>query len=199
MTTATTQRKAGDTSTPATEPKTVNGINVDGLMQTLKAVKQLPELGAFQFRASNRWLGAAHNRSTIQSFYGAGKEDDQRTRPYVMDCDEPPVLMGKDEGANPVEYLLNALAGCMTTTMVMHAASRGVNIESIESKLDGDIDIRGFTGLDPNVTKGYEKIRVTFKVKSDATPEQLKELARMSPVFNTIHNPTPIEINVQMA
>lgn len=189
------------TTAPSTnEPTdTLNGIDVTALTQTLDAIRNKPSLGAFQFRATNRWIDGAHNRSQIKSFYGAGKEDDQRTEPYIMDCDEPPVLMGRDQGANPVEYILNAMAGCMTTTMVMHAAARGVRIDSIESKLDGDIDIRGFTGLDPNVTKGYEKIRVTFRVKSDATPEQLAELARMSPVFNTVNNPTPIEINVQMA
>lgn len=187
-----------NTHKPSTQ-ETTNGIDVAALMQTLGAIKAQPGLGQFQFRATNRWLGGAHNRSQVQSFYGAGQEDDKRTEPFVMDCDEPPVLMGEDRGANPVEYVLNALAGCVTTTMVMHAASRGIDIESIESSLEGDIDIRGFTGLDPNVTKGYEKVRVTFRIKSDASAEQLAELARMSPVYNTVVNPTPVEIAIEKA
>jgi len=181
----------------ATQTKeTVNGVNMSELLKTVGAIKDQPDLGRFQFRAANQWLGAAHNRTTIQSFYGAGQEDTSRTHPYVFDCDEPPVLLGKDEGANPVEHLLNALAGCMTTTMVMHSASRGVEIEAVESKLEGDIDVRGFLGLNERVPRGYEKIRVTFKVNTDADAEQLKKLAEMSPVYNTISKPTPIEIEI---
>lgn len=174
-----------------------NGVDVTGLMKTVGAIREQPELGRFQFRAENEWLGAAHNRTTIKGFYGAGREDDSRSTPYVMDCDEPPVLMGKDEGANPVEHLLNALAGCMTTTMVMHSASRGVEIESVESRLEGDIDVRGFLGLSNRVPKGYEKIRVKFRVRSDADAQKLKELAEMSPVFNTVTRPTPVEIEIE--
>lgn len=174
----------------------VNGVEVGKVMRTVDALKQDASLGRFQFRAANQWLGGARNRSTIQGFYGAGKEDDTRTEPYVFDCDEPDILAGTDRGANPVEYLLNALAGCMTTTMVMHSASRGVEIESVESKLEGDIDVRGFLGLDDRVPKGYEGIRVTFRVKSDADAAMLKKLAEMSPVYNTITRPTPVRIEI---
>src|SRR5690606_41154715 len=105
-------------------PATVrNGVNVTALFDTIQAVKADPSIGRFQFRARNEWLGGAHTRSTIQEFYGAGKEDDARTEPFVLDCDEPPVLLGEDNGANPVEHVLNALAGCLTTTMVYHAAA----------------------------------------------------------------------------
>ncbi len=181
----------------STTPTTVNGVNVSDLMATIGAIQQDPDLAHFEFRTKNRWLGGTHNRSTIQSFYGAGEEDATRTEPYVFDNDEPPVLAGRDQGANPVEYLLHALAGCVTTTMVAHAASRGLEIESVESALDGDIDVRGFLGLSGQVPKGYQQIRVKFRVKTDADVEKLKEFAAMSPVFNTVVNPTPVTIEIE--
>ena len=173
-----------------------NGVNVPQLMQTIQAIQQDPTLAQFQFRARNRWLGGTHNRAIVKDFYGAGKEDDLRTDPYVMDCDEPPVLTGKDEGANPVEYLLAALSGCVTTTMAVHAASRGIEIDSIEPKLEGDLDVRGFMGLSKDVPTGYQRIRITMKVKTDADAQKLKELAMFSPVYGTITRPTPVEIDI---
>lgn len=177
----------------------VNGINVDQIMETVQQLKDDPSLGAFKFRAENRWLGGTHNQSTIQSFYGAGQEDQTRTEPYVMDCGEPTILAGEEEGANPAEHLLNALAGCMTTTIAAHAATRGIEVRSIESSLEGDLDVRGFLGVDPNVEKGYQTIRVNFKIDSDASEQLLSELAKISPVYNTIARPTRIELNFEKA
>lgn len=174
----------------------VNGVDVVALKQTVGAVRQDPGLADFHFRATNRWLGGARNRSTIKGFYGGGKEDDTRAEPYVFENDEPRVLMGEDRAANPVEYLLHALAGCVTTTMVMHAAARGIDVESVESELEGDIDIRGFLGLSDDVPRGCQKIRVTMRVKSDADAQTLEALTRYSPVFNTITHATPVEVSV---
>ena len=174
----------------------LNGVDVMALKQTIGAVRQQPALADFHFRATNRWLGGSRNRSTIQGFYGAGKEDDTRTEPFVLDNDEPQVLLGEDRAANPVEYLLHALAGCVTTTMVMHAAARGIPIESVESELEGDIDIQGFLGLSNDVPRGYQKIRVTIRVKSDADEQTLRALAAYSPVFNTITHATPVDVSV---
>jgi len=175
----------------------VNGVNVTALAATLGAVAEQPALGRFQFRARNRWIGGARNRSAIKGFYGAGQEDTTRKESYVFDADEPPVLHGEDKGANPVEYLLHALAGCMTTTMVYHAASRGIGIEAIESSFEGDIDIRGFTGLSPDVPKGYQKTRVAFRVKTRGDAGVLAELTRMSPVYISVGGSVPIEVTVE--
>lgn len=185
-------------NTTATSPPghMLNGVDVTGLKETMRAVQQDPELADFRFRATNRWLGGSRNRSTIQSFYGVRKEDDTRSGPYVFECDEPQVLMGEDRAANPVEYLLHALAGCVTTTTIMHAAARGIRIDEVESELEGEIDIQGFLGLSNEVPRGYQKVRVTLRVKSDADAETLKALAQYSPVFNTITNATPVEISV---
>ncbi|MHC4427005.1 MAG: OsmC family protein [Planctomycetota bacterium] len=177
-----------------------NGVDVDQLFENIKAIKADPALGQFHFRARNQWSGSgALNRSSIKEFYGVGKEDDTRTEPFVLSADEHPVLLGDDLAPNPVEYALHALAACLTTTMVFHAASRGIEIESVESELEGDIDLRGFLGISKDVRKGYQNIRVKFKVKSDAPPEKLAELAKYSPVYDTISNPVPITVDVQSA
>ena len=179
--------------------RTVNGVNLDTLMDTVKAIKSDPELGASRFRASNRWLGGNHNRSTVTDFYGAKQEIAHRQK-FEMDADEPPILAGEDRGANPVEHLLHALASCVTTSMVAHAAVRGIHIEELESELEGDIDLRGFLGLADDVPKGYTDIRVKFKVKADAKDiDKLDALARYSPVFNTLTQSVPVSIEIESA
>jgi uncharacterized OsmC-like protein len=174
-----------------------NGVDVTALEQTLAAVAAKPTLGEFRFRAENRWLGGSLNRSSIRSFYGAGREDDTRTAAYRFDNDEPAVLLGQDRGANPVEFLLHALAGCMTTTMVYHAAARGIEIKELESRLEGDIDIRGFTGIADDVPKGYREVRVKFRARTEGDPKVLEALARMSPVYNTIAGSVPVKVEVE--
>ncbi len=174
----------------------VNGVDVSRMGATIQAVQTSPDLARFQFRATNRWITGGHNRSQIQSFYGAGQEDHVRTAPFVLEADEPPVLLGEDHGANPVEYVLHALAACLTTSLVYHAAARGIRVESVESKLEGDLDLRGFLGISDKVRKGYKQIRVNFTIKSDATPEQLAELTKFSPVHDIVSNPVPVEISI---
>lgn len=175
----------------------INGVDVTALGETLEAIQKTPELGKFQFRNANTWLGGSRNRSTIKGFYGAGQEDATRTTAYQFDADEPPVLLGEDQGANPVEYLLHAMAGCMTTTMVYHSAAQGIEIEELESRIEGDIDIRGFTGLADDVPKGYGEIRVNFRARTDADPKVLEGLAQMSPVFNTVSGSVPVKVSVE--
>ena len=179
-------------------PARVNGVDIDTLLSTVKAIKDDPELGASRFRARNTWLSGNHNRSTVTGFYGAKQEIAHR-QTFTMDADEPAILAGNDEGANPVEHLLHALASCLTTSMVAHAAVRGIEIDELESELEGDIDLRGFLGLDPDVPKGYTEIRAKFRVK--ARPEDLdriRELARFSPVFNTITRSARVAVDVEL-
>lgn len=180
----------------ATINTVMNGVNVERLDQTIQAVQKDPGLAKSQFRATNRWVSGGHNRSTVQGFYAAGQEDTSRTRPFVLDADEPPVLLGQDKGANPVEFVLHALAACVTTSLVYHAAARGIRLESVESQLEGDIDLQGFLGLSDQVRRGYKEIRVKFSVKSDASPEQLEELTKFSPVYDIVSNPVPVSISI---
>jgi uncharacterized OsmC-like protein len=177
--------------------RVVNGIDLDTLMGTVKAIKDDPELGKSHFRVSNKWLDANHNRSTVSGFYGARQEIAHK-QTFELHADEPAILAGSDEGANPVEHLLHALASCVTTAMVAHAAVRGIQLEEVESELEGDIDLRGFFGLAPDVPKGYTDIRVSFKVKADPKDvPRLKELAEYSPVYNTLVQGARVDIQVE--
>ena len=175
----------------------MNGIEMDTLMATVSAIRDEPGLGACRFRATNLWMGGNHNRSTVTGFYGARQEIAHK-QTFMMDADEPAILAGNDEGANPVEHLLHALASCLTTSMVAHAAVRGIAIEELESEIEGDIDLRGFLGLSAEVPKGYTAIRVTFRVKADpADMETLRKLTAFSPVFNTLTNGTDVDVMVE--
>jgi len=174
-----------------------NGVNVTALFNTIDAVKSDKQLAEFRFRASNHWMDGGHNRSTIQGFYGCREEDSSRTHAFTMDADEPPVLLGEDNGANPVEYLLHSLAACMTTSMVYHAAARGIEIKAVESSLEGDLDLRGFLGISDEVRKGYRQIQVNFKVQCDADASVLRELTQFSPVYDVVSNSLPVEINIE--
>lgn len=188
------------TTETAATPRFRNGINIDQLFGTLDAIKEQPSLGTFQFRATNRWLGGAHNQSTIRDFYGAGQEDRSRSRAFVADAGEPAVLVGTDTGPNPAEFLLHALAACLTTSIVYVAAARGVELESVESTLEGDLDVRGGLGLDESVRNGFQQIRVSFDVKANATPEKIREVVERakarSVVFDSITRGVPVSVEV---
>jgi uncharacterized OsmC-like protein len=177
----------------------VNGVDVARLYETIEAVQGNPTLAPFEFRAANRWVSGGHNRSTIEGFYGAGREDDSRAEPFVLDADEPDVLLGADNGANPVEHVLHALAGCLTTSLVYHAAARGIEVEEVESKLEGNLDLRGFLGISDDVRNGYERIRVSYRIKGVDT-EIAEELVRIaqarSPVFDIVSNGVPVQVDV---
>jgi uncharacterized OsmC-like protein len=182
------------------EEKIRNGVDTEQMFGTLDAIKAQPALADFVFRAQNRWIGGAHNRSVIKSFYGAGAEDTTRDAAWELDSGEPAVLLGTDTGPNPAEYALHALAGCLTTTLVYVAAARGVRLTEVSSVLEGYKDVRGALGLDPDVRNGFTHVKATFTIKGDAPEEKLREImARAqtrSAVFDTIHNGTPIEIEV---
>jgi uncharacterized OsmC-like protein len=191
------QHKGGSHMSQATITRVINGVDVDRLGATIQAVQQNPSLATFQFRARNRWITGGHNRSTIQSFYGAGQEDTARKKPFVLDSDEPPVLFGKDHGANPYEFVLHAFAAGLTTSLVYHAAARGIHIESVESTLEGDLDLQGFLGLSDQVRPGYKEIRVRFTIKADAPAEELEKLTKLSPVYDIVSNPVPVSILIE--
>ncbi|HWQ90550.1 MAG TPA: OsmC family protein [Clostridia bacterium] len=186
------------TNKTETEDTIRNGVNVSKLGETILAVKQNPEIGQFKFRARNQWDTGAHNVATLDTFYGTCREFEHQ-RPIALDADEPPVLLGQDKGANPVEYVLAGLSACMTTTLAYHAAARGLNIDSINSQFEGDIDLQGLLDIDPKVRSGYREIRVKFKVKGDIDEKTIQELVRKSPVYDTLANPVRIKIEVEKA
>ncbi|HKY02623.1 MAG TPA: OsmC family protein [Burkholderiales bacterium] len=175
----------------------VNGVNVAAMFDTIDAVKQDKELATFRFRADNRWVNGGYNRSTIKSFYGCRAEDTTRSAPFVLAADEPPVLLGEDKAANPAEYLLHALAACLTTSTVYHAAARGIEIEAVDSQLEGDMDLRGFLGLSSEVRKGFECIRVRMRFKTQASPEAIFELAQYSPINDVVSKSLPVKLTIE--
>lgn len=176
----------------------MNGLDVQAMTATVNALKASPQLAQFEFRARNHWIDGGENRSVIKEFYGAGAEDTSRAKPFVFTNGEPPVLLGNNEGANPVEFLLHALAGCVTTTTVLHAAARGIEIESLSTTLAGEIDMQGLLALD-DVPAGYRSIRIEMDIKAkNATDAELDDLLlfaqQHSPVCNTVCRPVPVVV-----
>ena len=182
----------------AAVPKLLNGLDVGAAMATIQAIQDDPEIAQFKFRAKNRWINGGENRSTIKDFYGAKAEDTSRDGTWEFTNGEPPVLLGKNEGANPVEFLLHALAGCVTTTFVLHAMARGIAIRSLSTELEGDIDIHGLLGLNEDVPAGYSEVRVKMDVDADCSDEALDDLLSFaeahSPVCSTVCRPVPVKI-----
>ena len=180
-----------------------NGVDTEQLFGTLDAVKADPSLAKFQFRARNRWINGSHNRTTNRDFYAANQEDTSRAEEFVLDAGEPAILVGTDTGPNPAEYLLHALAACVTTAIVYVAAARGVHLTEVESTLEGDMDVQGTLGLSDDYRNGFEQIRISFRVTGDAPEEKLREVVaraqRRSAVFDMVTNGVPVSVNVATA
>jgi uncharacterized OsmC-like protein len=188
--------------TTATITETVrNGVDTATMFATLDAITAQPEIAQFRFRATNRWLGGAHNRSTIKDFYAACGEDTSRTAAFTLDAGEPAILLGTDTGPNPAEYLLHALAACVTTSLVYSAAARKVRLTMVESTLEGDLDIQGCMGLNTeDFRNGFTAIRMHIRIAGDAPPEKLRTVVARgtdrSVVFDSISHGVPISVDV---
>jgi len=178
----------------------INGVDTQTLFATIDAVKAQPELARFQFRASNRWVSGTHNRSTISGYYGAGQEFTRATD-HRYDADHPPILTGTDQGPTPVEFLLHALAACLTSGLANIAAARGIPLTEVTSTVEGDIDLRGILGLDPGVRNGFHGIRVNFAIRGEGSPEQLEGLVaqsrKRSAVFDMLTNGVPVTVEAK--
>jgi uncharacterized OsmC-like protein len=178
-----------------------NGVDTAKLFATLDVIKAQPEIAKFQFRAHNRWVGGAHNRSTIKGFYAACAEDTSRAEAFTLDAGEPAILLGTDTGPNPAEYLLHALAACVTTSLVYVAAARGVRLTEVESTLEGDLDVQGAMGVNTqDCRNGFEQIRMTIRVAGDAPADQLRKVVQRgtdrSVVFDSITAGVPVTVSV---
>jgi uncharacterized OsmC-like protein len=174
-----------------------NGVDVGRVMEIIDNTTENPAYAEMQFRTTNNWLDGGLNRSSFKGFYGGLEENTDRTEAFVVDADEPAFIGGEDSVPNPVEFVLHALAGCLTTSLVYHAAVRDIEIGAVESNLEGDIDVRGLLGMDENVRKGYHHVRVNMRVKSEASAEELTELALFSPVHDMISRSGPVEFNLE--
>ena len=178
-----------------------NGVDTATLFATRDAVKGDNEIAKFQFRATNRWISGTHNQTTIDGFYGAMQEMSHR-QPFVLDADHPAVLVGADNGPTPVEYVLHALAACLTSGLANVAAARGVNLTEVSSTVEGDIDLLGILGLSDEVRNGYQQIKISFQLRGD-DPDKLRQIVeqsrRRSAVFDIITNGVPVAIEVDAA
>ncbi|HSI78307.1 MAG TPA: OsmC family protein [Lunatimonas sp.] len=192
--------KPGKGSKKKSKRGQVNGFSMEDIFGTVQAIQSNPEIAHFEFRVTNKWINGGHNRSWIKDFYGGGQEDMSRKKPFVYDNSEPPILLGNNEGANPVEYILHGLAGCMTTTLALHAAANGIHLESVESRLEGDLNAQGFLGLNDDIRNGYQQIRVSFKIEGNLTAEEkakLESFIQKSPVLDIVTNKVPVQVALQ--
>lgn len=190
------------TMKPKRKPEPLNGVDTPTLFATVDAVRAQPELAKFQFRATNRWQQGTHSRTRIESFRGAGEER-AHVQAFTYDADHPQVLVGRDQAPLPVEFLLHGLASCLTAGIGNIAAARGITLYEVESSVEGDIDVLGVLGLSDEVRNGYEQIRIRFKIKGDASEEQLRQLVeqsrKRSAVYDVLTNGTRVEISVDAA
>jgi uncharacterized OsmC-like protein len=181
------------------EPR--NGVNTPALMATINAVKEAPELAQFRFRARNRWVGGTYSETRIESFSGAGGEHTHQTE-FSYGADHPAVLVGEDRGPTPIEFLLHGLAACITAGIGNIAAARGVTLTSVESRVEGEIDLRGILGLSDTVRNGYKRIRISFDIAGDATPQKLREIVEQSrarsAVYDVFANGVPVDVDVNV-
>ncbi len=175
---------------------TTNGVNVGQLMDVIGAIEADPGYAKFPWRVTNQWIDGAVSRSRIKDFFAGNTEDTTRKESFTLDADEPAIAAGENSAPNSMEYVLHALATCLTGTLVYHAAVRGIEIEAVESSYTGDMDVRGLFGLSDEVRKGFNKVTVHMRVKSEASVEELTELALYSPVYDIVSRSLPVEFTL---
>jgi len=179
------------------EEQTVNGVTVSTVMGIVGAIEEDSDNAHFQFRLNNHWVDGGLNRSRVQEYFALGQEQHSRPEPFIIDADEPAVNSGGDSTLNPMEFVLHGLASCLTSTLVYHAAVQGIEVESVESSLEGDMDVRGMLGISEESRKAFNAVRVRMQVKSSADAETLTELALFSPVYDIVSNSLPVEFHLE--
>lgn len=180
-------------------PAVDNGVNVEALLEARNALSEAREAAAFTWRVSNEWISGTHSRTTIEDFFGLGEEQ-SHTKSFSYDADHPVQFASEDNAPTPVEFVLHALAGCLTAGIAAVAQNRGVQLRSVRSTIEGDMDLAGILGIDRGVRNGYSQVRVTFDVDGDAAPEDLRALVaqsvRRSAVYDIITNPVDVVVDV---
>ena len=186
-------------TTTTTAPRADNGVNVAALLDAREALTAAPEAARFQWRARTTWVNGTHSRSTVHDFSGLGADHTHRQR-FAFDADHPEVFAAEDDGATPVEIVLAALGSCLTAGVAAVATNRGVQLRSVTASLEGDMDIQGILGIDPDVRNGYSGIRVRFEIDADADRADLEAIVaqsqKRSAVFDIVTNPTNVVVDV---
>jgi uncharacterized OsmC-like protein len=183
------------TSTPVD-----NGVNVDFLLTARDMLTAEPAGAAFKWRASNTWVNGTHSRSMVKGFFGLGEEQTHHTE-FVYEGDHPELFQSEDQAATPVELVLCGLAGCLTAGVAAVAQNREIQLRSVTATLEGDMDVRGILGIDPEVRNGFSQIKVTYKIDADASPDDIKALVaqsqKRSAVYDIVTNPTNVLVEVE--
>jgi uncharacterized OsmC-like protein len=176
-----------------------NGVNVDALLAAREALKGAPQAAKFTWRASCKWQNGTHSSTKVQGFHGLGEEQTHKTE-FSFDADHPEIFASEDLGATPVEYVLVGLASCLVAGVAAVAQNRGIQLRSVEAKLDGSMDIQGILGIDSDVRNGYDDIKVTFKIDADASKKEIEALVaqsqKRSAVYDIVTNPTNVTAEV---
>ena len=176
-----------------------NGVNVEALLGAREALTDMPAAAQFKWRATCEWIKGVHSRSTIESFFGLGEEK-SHVRPFTVEMDHPAEFAAPDDGATPVEIMLTSLAGCLTAGVASVAQNRGIQLRSVKASLEGDMNLFGILGIDPDVRNGFNAIRVNFDIDADATKEEIAAVVaqsqKRSAVFDIITNPTNVHVTV---
>ena len=176
-----------------------NGVNVQALLEAREVLAGAPEAAQFTWKASSRWEQGVHSTTSIQNFFGLGAEQSHKTE-AVFDADHPEVFAASDNGITPIEYLLVGLASCLTAGVASVAQNRGIQLNSVESTVEGNHDIRGILGVDSDVRNGFNDIKVTFKIDADASQQEIEALVaqsqKRSAVFDALTNPTEVSVEV---
>jgi len=177
-----------------------NGVNVEQLFGTIDAIKGTPSLAKFNFRSASSWSGGTKSKARVKSFYGAGQEDSSRTETFTLEGDEPHVLLGQNTAPNAVEAMLSALAGCITVSFILPAAAKGIEVDSLEFDIDGDVDLQGFLQLSDKIRPGLQNIRVNARIKANAPRETIQSLldhaVKTSVVMDTLRSGVPISVQL---
>jgi uncharacterized OsmC-like protein len=176
-----------------------NGVNVDALLAAREALKSAPQAAKFKWRASCKWQNGTHSQTIIKGFHGLGEEQKHKTE-FTFDADHPEIFASEDMGATPIEYVLVGLASCLTAGVAAVAQNRGIQLRSVEAKLEGSMDIQGILGIDSDVRNGYDDIKVTFKIDADASKKEIEALVaqsqKRSAVYDVVTNPTNVTVEV---
>ena len=177
-----------------------NGVNVDALLAAREALRNAPEGAKFKWRASCKWQNGTHSQTKVQGFHGLGAEQKHKTE-FSFEADHPEIFASEDLGVTPIEYVLIGLASCLTAGVAAVAQNRGVQLRSVESKLEGTMDIQGILGMDSDVRNGYDDIKITFKIDADASKKDIEALVaqsqKRSAVYDIITNPTNVTVEVR--
>ena len=176
-----------------------NGVNVQALLDAREALKGAPEATKFTWRAACKWQNGTHSKTDVQSFFGLGQEQQHKTQ-TSFDADHPEIFASEDKGITPIEYVLVGLASCLTAGVAAVAQNRSVQLRSVESQLEGKMDIRGILGMDADVRNGYDDIKVTFKIDADAPKKDIEAIVaqsqKRSAVYDVITNPVNVTVEV---